>query len=178
MPDPFIKQPPIQVIPPGLLGFLQLKNGGQNPRQFPEVLQPVLELMHWYLFANSEVVLGTDAAIAAAGLVNYLTVPDDEFWAVHDVQAAVTLAAGSTAVLSIYYRSGPSGGAANFPFSLSEAPVIWTEATMGNGAIARMERERPLLIVPPGGALGVRAHFLSAASTTGNVAARITRLPA
>lgn len=175
---PEITKPPIQVIPPGLLGFLQIKNGGLNPREFPEVLQPVMELMHWYLYANAEVVTGTDAAIAAASLTNYLTVPDDEWWVVHDAQAAMTMAAASTAVWSLYYRSGPSGGAANFPFAISTAPVVWSEATMGSGAIVRMERERPLLIIPPGGALGVRAHFLSAATTTGNVIARITRLPA
>lgn len=43
---------PIQVIPPGLMGLLQLKQEGRLPSQLAETVAPVLELRDWYLTAR------------------------------------------------------------------------------------------------------------------------------
>jgi len=45
---------PIQVGPPGLLGFLQLKNQGRNPRELVDSFQPTLDLWRHYLDAYAE----------------------------------------------------------------------------------------------------------------------------
>ena len=62
---------PIQVIPPGLLGMLQLKNEGRSPSEFIETLQPTIELFEWLLQTNS--IEGPDAlsGTIAAGLQGF-----------------------------------------------------------------------------------------------------------
>lgn len=44
---------PIQVIPPGLLSFFQLKSLGQNPDTIDSNLSPSLELRDWYMQARN-----------------------------------------------------------------------------------------------------------------------------
>lgn len=44
---------PIQLIPPGLLGLLQLKQEGRGIVELPDVLQGVLELRDWILQARA-----------------------------------------------------------------------------------------------------------------------------
>lgn len=46
--------PPLNVMPEGLLGFLQLKNGGRNPQHLGVDLAPVLDLLAWYQNTNSQ----------------------------------------------------------------------------------------------------------------------------
>lgn len=164
---------PIQSQPQGLLGFLQLKNLGQNPSELPDVLQPVLELRDWYLQTNSEIVSGTDAAIAAVGVSNNLIVPQGEYWFVHDVGLLIQLAAGATWRGAICYRNGPAG-LLGINFQLAET-INWAQATDGTNVLQGMTRDRPL-IIPPDGRIGIQTSALSAPTVTGNVFARITRL--
>lgn len=166
---------PIQLIPTGLLGFFQLKNGGQNPNVMPDTLQCVLEMRDWYLQTQAFVLPGTDVAIAAVGLANYLTVPNGKIWFVHAAQAQIQLAAAATYQGSLFYSSGV-GGAAQFPFALTEK-VAWNQATDGTQlAIGMIDYPRPL-ILNAGGIIGIRTYSLSAPTTTGNVVARITEIP-
>lgn len=44
---------PIQVIPPGLLGYLQIKNVGQSPDTLIGTYQPVFDMTEWILQANA-----------------------------------------------------------------------------------------------------------------------------
>lgn len=166
---------PIQQIPGGLLGFLQLKNAGQNPSELPASLQAVLEMREWYWQSFAQVAVGTDAAIAAAGFVDKITVPAGEYWAIHDVAVVATLAAASNGLFVGYYRNG-QGAANQFPFNLSD-PQRWTEATDGAALVFTM-RPRDTLLLQPGAVLGIRTLFLSAATTTGNMTVRYTRLQA
>lgn len=167
---------PIQKIPGGLLDFLQLKNAGRNPADLPEVLQPVLEMQQWYWQTYAEITGGTDAAIVAVGLVDKVTVPDNEFWAVHEVQVDAALAVGSVVEIIPYFRQGPAGSINNYPFNLAD-PYLWDAATMGTVYLRRMLHPLPLLLVP-GSILGIRTYRLSAATTTGNLFARFTRMKA
>jgi hypothetical protein len=43
---------PIQIIPPGLLGLLQLKQLGRLPDKLSDLVAPVVELRDWYLTAR------------------------------------------------------------------------------------------------------------------------------
>lgn len=97
--------PPIQVLPPGLLGLLQIKNGGMNPQFMVENVQPTFELSEWYLRSKLEI-SGSAAtgAIGAgnAGVVAFTTnqvnlnVPANEWWWVTDYWVSATLTAGSS----------------------------------------------------------------------------------
>lgn len=167
---------PIQKIPGGLLDFFQLKNSGRNPHELPSVLQPVLAMEQWYWQTYSEIVGGTDAAIAGVAPVDKITVPDNEFWVVHEVQVDATLAAASVVIIVPYFRQGPAGSVNNYPFNLAEMDV-WDAATAGTTYLRRMTHQAPLLLIP-GSILGLRAPRLSAATTTGNLFARITRMKA
>lgn len=164
---------PIQTNPVGLLGFFQLKNMGKNPSEFMESLQPALEMRDWYLQTNSEIRSGVDAAIAAAGTARYLEVPAGKMWAVHDVAISANLAAAATIRLQPTYAMGPTGSALSFHFPLNEK-VNWDQATDGTTLVIRADLAGRLLLIPPGGCLGIRTFALSAATTAGNVVARIT----
>jgi len=86
----------INRIPQGLLGFLGIKNGGENPRQLSNVLVPVWETRDLYTFTNSEissVILG----IAALGSQGYVTIPTGELWLILQQSASSdTLTAGQS----------------------------------------------------------------------------------
>lgn len=92
---------PLNIQPSGLLDFFGIKNGGQYPQRLAVDLQPVLELLRWYIAANSLEVGSVSPAfqllapegtnthhIAAtqpfnlSGLVTpgQLVVPQNEFW--------------------------------------------------------------------------------------------------
>lgn len=81
----------IQVIPQGLLGFFQLKNGGRNPGTLTEVLSGTLDLRDWYFNSQREV-WSTYTVSVASGITGFqsfttpgaLVVPDNEFWYVHN----------------------------------------------------------------------------------------------
>lgn len=164
---------PLQTLPQGMLGFFQLKNAGKNPTDMPEVLQPVLELRDWYFQTNNQIMAGTDTAIAAAGTFAYLTVPAGRMWAVHDVAITGTVAVASTVFLQPTYFSGGPGSPLAFHFPLTSEPFRWDEALQGATLVLRSERVG-LLLLPPGGGLGIRVLSLSAAMTANNVVARIS----
>lgn len=113
---------PVQVIPPGLLGFLQLKNSGVNPQQLQNGYTPTLDMLHWLLRGREEI-MGTVAnpcSVAIAnGVVgnfqvfttNSIQVPDDEWWYVHDyaVYTDALLAATSIVQFTCAVQSTTAG---------------------------------------------------------------------
>lgn len=81
---------PIQTQPIGLLGFLQLKNSGQNPSILPDEVQCVLELRDWYFEGDVRIRGGLAAAVASGTLGLVLTatqVPQGEQWAIRGLHA-------------------------------------------------------------------------------------------
>lgn len=95
---------PIQVIPPGLLGMLQLKNVGKLPDELLETLAPVLELRDWLLQANSQVAgpYTTTWANNQTGFANFVTPtvlapPDRVWWYVHQFTVYASLPLGTDA---------------------------------------------------------------------------------
>lgn len=62
---------PIQIIPPGLMGLLQLKQEGRLPGTLSETVVPVIEMRDWYLTARRVDTVGLFGAAlqTAAALV-------------------------------------------------------------------------------------------------------------
>lgn len=161
---------PIQVIPPGLLGFLQLKNSGRNPTIFPDELTPTLELFRWYMAAREieldPALSGINVANGAVGFTVYapnaIVVPANQMWWVREysiqtgaLNAADTVSfqpawANSTVgVLSVHLEGD------NLP------PLTGTAVTRKGFASARD------FFLPPGSQLGIA---IGANETAGTVA--------
>lgn len=165
---------PIQQIPQGLLGFLQLKNRGQNPSELPDVLSPGFELSNWYLETGAEIVVQDAPVAVAVGTINLITVPNDQWWLVHDFFVNVGLDAGSTVFGCPVYRHGQAAVAAT-PMPLAE-PRLFQFAVEGALALAPSTIVLPMFL-PPGARLGFRATATSGAiAALSTAAARITRL--
>lgn len=91
---------PIQLIPPGFLGLLALKNMGRLPDFLQGNVQPTLEMGDWYLRSAIEPWDQTSNVLVPAGAggafvpfgTGPITVPEGEWWFVHDysVTAEVT----------------------------------------------------------------------------------------
>lgn len=79
---------PIQVLPPGLLGMLQLKTGGNNPDTIMGEVRPTIDLLDFYLRAISQPILVTPTAtpgtksgqFADVYTTNNVLVPQSEWW--------------------------------------------------------------------------------------------------
>lgn len=169
---------PVQVIPPGLLGFFQLKTFGRNPAELSETLQPSLECFEWYMQAQLRDVvqdLGVpQRAIATTGpwifSPNQVTVPNGEIWWVeHFTVRTVALVAGeSIRVAPLMQR--PLFGTVN-QFLLGGSST----AIAGEMAIARADRP---FWAAPGSDLG---FFVSAIATAGAISVqgylRYVRIP-
>ena len=164
---------PIQTQPKGLLGFLQLKNQGQNPAELPDTLQSVLEMRDWYLQTSAEIVGGTPILINAAGTFDALTVPFGEWWFVHDVMVSYTMVAAATIAIAPAYRYGPQG------FSSSGVPLApirqSSQATLGTVIRIPSEVTVPMFL-PPGGRLAIVVGATSDITQNAVLIARITRL--
>lgn len=107
---------PIQVIPPGLLGFFQLKNMGRNPSDLVDSVQPSLEMFDWYMQARAEYVgLGNTGGVPNAttqfrALAPAVFVPDGEFWyIVTATLISSVLVAGDSYIACIAMRDPTSG---------------------------------------------------------------------
>lgn len=80
---------PIQIIPAGLLGLLQLKSNGQNPDKLDDVVQPQLDILQLYFqqqqqrgFLTSGVTLTTsDTGFKAFSPA--INIPSNELWRIH-----------------------------------------------------------------------------------------------
>jgi len=99
---------PLQVIPQGLLGFLQLKSSGMNPRDLVDTVQPTFDLWKHYLrsmainwtTASGVAVIG-NAGGGAVYSPNAIIVPQNEVWYVTTYGVSLSpLTAGDVADFS------------------------------------------------------------------------------
>lgn len=159
--------PPTQIRPQGLMGFLELKRG-QAPAVLPDVLQGVLDLSPWYLESNGESFNtgNFSAALGSFGIAT-LTVPQGEWWYVHGFSVqSETLGAGEALQHCLVVARGDGGGIT----MISQPGNL---AGVGNLAIASLARP---LFVPPGSSLaGFGLVFTGPISCTAGIA--FTRLP-
>lgn len=102
---------PIQLIPPGLLGFFQLKQEGRGLVELPDVLQGTVDLLDWYFQSRAEwdqtlhgVVLNAAGRNGFEPFApNTIQVPAREFWWVsqYSVQALPQPGAGTATLLQL-----------------------------------------------------------------------------
>lgn len=127
---------PIQTIPQGLLGLLQLKQTGANPSDLLETVQPTVDLTNWWLqrqevdialvqsgFTNPVVI--NAAGIGVFGLAA-LTVPGNDTWLVTNLTILASLLATEDLVVSGGFTFPGSGSAV---YELGPALVEPTDST-------------------------------------------------
>lgn len=168
---------PLQISPPGLLGFLQLKNSGQNPQTIDSNITPVMELRDWMFQAlEADVSLNTHnmtLATGAAGFQSFTPVLSaaQSFWfrwtnysvvATNALGAADVLEAAPAWIQSV-------GGAANL--------MMLAPAQRFSGATSPIFSARDFWL-PPGAQLGlfVCQHTRAAGNTTLLACGRFTPL--
>lgn len=93
---------PIQTAPLGLLGLLNLKNLGRNPKSMEDDVQPVMDITSLYLQGQVEDLPDMTlarTALAGGGFSQWATpvlVPAGEAWYVHNYTVFCTMVAGDT----------------------------------------------------------------------------------
>jgi len=173
---------PLQVIPAGLLGFLQLKNAGQNPRDLVDSVQPTFDLWRHYLASYGEIWNQASTFIQAGpvGAVGFgafntlpIVVPTQQWWYVHSYNVRVVVAAGDTYRYQCAYRTN----------QLSTAHVEIADS--GNVVTADAATWDPNktfrdFLVPPGTEFGIWATLLTVSGANSGTfipTLRFTRLP-
>lgn len=171
---------PIQVIPPGLLGFLNLKSHGENPDTMGSEYQPTIELGEWLLQRDYELVGGTAMTLVTANLgsrpftggVLSSPVPADEWWYVHEFCVfSVVIAVGDTVGGAVAWRIGDPG---NFGISIHGPHEVFAGAA---NKVALFRSDQPFF-APAGSQLALYVTQATFAVNLGLAGwARITRLP-
>lgn len=183
----------IQLIPPGLLGMLQIKNDGKNPSSLGEQIAPVFNLTEWYAWQNFErhkaeagsLILGQvgpriiESAAVEPGVG--LKTPQDEWWYVHNftVMANVTtsLPPGDFVVMlpmcNVYKNSGAH------IWILPHTPIPPTRQTMPavNDTGYAIGTDRPFFMPPNSELMIYVIGVVAGVSITTRGDALITRLP-
>lgn len=108
---------PLQILPPGLLGALQLKNMGKNPGALSSLVQGTLELRDWLLQQNYEVLGATNAASVTDNFTGFqdggtgARVPEGEWWYIHEYQVNIlALATGDVVHAAPAYQDNTVAG--------------------------------------------------------------------
>lgn len=174
----------VQLIPPGLLSFLGIKNLGQNPQRLGDAYAPVLPMVPWAFMARLETLqVGFPAASIGGNLAatafqsdaissgpGTFSVPANENWYVH--YASIGLAPGAAATrvtaLSLMVQLDSNGVAKNLALATNNA--IYTNDAVSVGAQG--------FFLPQGAKLGFAVNIANAAATNAaGLSALITRLP-
>lgn len=170
---------PLQLIPPGLLGFLNLKSNGDNPHSLLAEYRPTLEMRDWMFQAKQEDINGTGLVLVTGNLGTRtafavpLQVPQGEWWYVHSAMAS---SAGLPAADLI---AGAIGWVVGNPGNFANHIVGPVETVAGAANKVELFRSDRGFFMPPGALLGI---FISQATFAVNhtmfMWAQITRLPA
>lgn len=187
---------PLQIFPPGLLGFFQIKNDGRNPNVLQDALQPSLDLTEWYLWSQFERHTGTGAlstgqlgariiesAAVTAGVG--LKSPADEWWYVHGFTIMCNHTTAVTAADIVYIEpmmniGGVGGGAAHI-WILPHVTFSSVAQTTGAADFAYAVGTSKPFFMPPSSELMmwvVQADTTASGPLVTRGDATITRLPA
>lgn len=173
MPEQRASNPPIQVFPKGLLGFLELKRGNA-PSVLPNDLQ--LDVLRWLTETNSENLAEGPLALAAGNnMSTAFTVPANEWWLVHDVGAFLEATDATGAVNAILMAIHAGGASGQVP--LGGFYQGFTAGVAGNDIWIGGAQRGPFWL-GPGGGIFIHAIPGSFANTmTRTLYGRISRLP-
>lgn len=173
---------PLQIIPAGLLGFLQLKNAGQNPTVVPESLQATMDLLTWYLSTEAQDLARATASIATGtvGFASFTTppivVPNGEWWYVHNFTIRTTALAATDQVHMAPGMVPQPASATGVTLAMGEGQlVVVPAATVGAATCSN----RAPFFAPPGAELVIdlRVCLLTAGPETFTGMVRYTALP-
>lgn len=172
---------PIQLLPQGLLGLLQLKNVGHNPRELNDSVQPTLDLWRIYLQADSEALFTANIPITAVGgafpVVPDAQVPNDEIWAVHHFSASTfgVLAAGQELSFMTMVEYGITAGGGGIGVATGEPSRVFVAGEAGH-CVSGIPGG--YILMPPASQMIVWTNHLALAAGTinANIRARFTRL--
>lgn len=187
---------PINLLPFGLLGFLGVKNGGRYPRDLHSSIQPMFEMLRWYVAANCLEVSSTSPAFQLvaneAGSTTHLitattptdlttggslVVPQTEFWWVDRWSVNWVLNAQPGAEIDVCMVTTPTGGSSSV-----RVPATAGGYRTSSAAIARaghVSMDTPIILRP-----GTIMSLVNLGYTDGgagvnvNTQLRIARLPA
>lgn len=170
---------PIQIIPPGLMGFLQLKNAGRNPTDLVESISPTFDMLRWYMEARftSQTLPGTVTTVQSGTFQTSIVptvVPAEEQWYVIDACIRGGLiVAGDQLDVSVAYRVGNTAPLTNHIFTKGER-----KQADGAAAGVSVYASASDFFLPPGAVLGGYFGIVTVASTTGfDVNVRYVALP-
>lgn len=174
----------LQVVPPGLLGFLGVKNFGVAPSELGNTYAPVLPMIPWAFLAKAEFQQDGAAGVAAnfAGFTNFAvsgatpllwTVPNGEWWYIHTIAAEVSAGAAADVLqgMTPAYQVRIGGSVATVPMGVSQN--FTNTGTIANIYQATVRD----FWVPPGAALGVWWNSVFAAAKAVSLITSFTRLP-
>lgn len=171
---------PVQVLPKGLLGFLQLKNAGKNPDRLSNTLSPSLDLFEWYMAGTAQDIIPAPATAALptgstgfqAFTVNPVIVPQQEIWWVQNF-GVLSSALGATESVGFMcaIQGVPAAVAGTYMFG-DRRTILTGTAT---GRVARAYANG--FWVPPGYTFGamVEVHEVTTAVTY-NGTLRVVRM--
>jgi len=146
----------INKLPFGLLGFLGLKNGGQNPSDLSNILSPVIDLADLYYGTNKQL-FRVQANVTAIGFNALATVPNDEVWYVIGAACNSNAVLGAGVSLRGAMAYAAIDGAAFNVVPLGE----YASMTVGEVWYSAAVLGRPLVLAP-GSQLGVYCTFIAA----------------
>lgn len=160
---------PIQVIPPGLLGLLQLKSPmGVNPSVLNNDVQPVIDLEKWWMRAREEYIdlatatnpyaPATYHSLVAFG-ANSPTVPNNEWWYVRNLSGRVYSSGAGTVTRGcrVGYLTPNIGNVLLFGDPM--------EAIAAGGSDTSLARD---FWAPPGSIFGIYLTIVAVANVTLN----------
>lgn len=169
---------PVQIVPPGLLGMLNLKNVGRNPNTLDSNIQGGIDLTEWlmlqgqeyYHFEDTVPIAGRNTIFQGVSLI----VPDNEWWYVWTHTASVTCLVGDSVVALQAVAQIPAA-LGNFAYVVQ--PETWNSAgAVGPYSISAGGTVRNFF--PPGTSFGYGGGGIALAATRQlTVSLVITRLP-
>lgn len=168
---------PVQLIPPGFMGTLQLKNMGHLPDVLNGNYQPTLDMREWLLTANREfgaVFSNINTGASNFSAIGPTIIPATEWWYVWSVSAYFPLAAADTAQGQIAVKSSHNGGTVVQQHAAIEIPLFTAPAGGSQFGVSRELRR----LFGPDTSWGVAYTALGlAAPRTCTMHFEFTRLP-
>lgn len=153
----------IQIIPEGLLRFLGVYSGGENPSSVGKQIQPVTNVIEYY--ENAQELRVTDnVSIAAGGALGEFAFsnaaslpgvcPQDETWHIlaYSIRGTIPAAVTACRIQPTVQVSPKYPGGAPVQFSVIVGPPVDKTAS-ALSQIITAAADRPFW-VPPGGVLG------------------------
>lgn len=124
--------------PQGILGFLGIKNGGQNPDTVATQLAPVWRYDDWYLNTNTEL-LSLSGQVNATGGWIFFDVPSDRVWWVSNFDVFVSTGVGE----AIRYNL-----ARFINRTVAQRCVLTDEDSIGASTDKRTGVTQPMILAP------------------------------